>query len=354
MKCPDSRPKPRPATWGHRSAPSDTARSDSSISSRHRSGAASTCTMAKVTGRWMAADRRRIQSTSSRGADDVLAGGAGRGQLEDAGAELAEGGADAEELVLGGIGAGHGLAVDGPVGDRPRGGEAERPGGDRLLHHLLHGGDVLGRGRLVAGPPLAHHVGAHGAVGDLGADVDGPAAAVEGVEVLGEGLPLPRHALGQGGAGDVLDALHQADQPLVAVGVGRGEPDTAVAGDQRGDTVPAARGEHLVPRGLAVVVGVDVDPPRRDQQTVGVDGAGRGLAAVVADAGDASVADTVTSAVRAGAPVPSTTVPPWMTRSCMGLSPSGACDDAGTGRVRAQWHGPPAAGRSVSGVGWSR
>ena len=36
--------------------------------------------------------------------------------------------ADAEQLVLGGEGAGHRLAVDGPVHDRARGREAERPG----------------------------------------------------------------------------------------------------------------------------------------------------------------------------------------------------------------------------------
>ena len=126
-----------------------------------------------------------------RRADDVLAGHSGRRQLEDPGAELAEGGADAEQLVLGGEGSRDGLAVDGQVGDRPRGGEAEGPGGDGVLHDGLHRLDVLGGGRLVAGAPLAHDVGAHRAVGDLGADVDGPAPAVEGVEVLGEGLPVP-------------------------------------------------------------------------------------------------------------------------------------------------------------------
>ena len=48
----------------------------------------------------------------------VLAEGAGRRQLEHAGPELAEHRADAEELVLGRERAGHGLTVDGPVGQR--------------------------------------------------------------------------------------------------------------------------------------------------------------------------------------------------------------------------------------------
>ncbi len=268
--------------------------------------------------------------------DDVLAGRSGRGQLEDSGAELAQGGPDAEQLVLGGVGAGDRLAVDGPVGDGARGREAQCAGGDRLLHHLLHGGDVLMGGRLVAGPPLAHHVGAHGAVGDLGPDVDRPPASVEGVQVLGECLPVPRHALGQGRAGDVLDPLHQPDQPLVAVGTGRGEPDPAVAGDQRGHAVPAARGQHLVPGGLTVVVGVDVDPARGDQQPVGLDGADRLLPPVVADAGDDAVADgdvrgagRCPGAVDDGAPLDDEIV--------HGLSPPVASrHDAGTARWGAQ------------------
>ena len=44
-----------------------------------------------------------------------LAGRAQRGQLEDAGAGLAQGGADAEQFVFGGEGAGYQLAVDGAV-----------------------------------------------------------------------------------------------------------------------------------------------------------------------------------------------------------------------------------------------
>src|SRR5664280_245707 len=47
---------------------------------------------------------------------------------------------------------------------------------------------------------------------------------------------------------------------------------------------------------------------------------------------------TVMSAVRAGAPVPSTTVPPWMTRSCMVVSPP--------------WTPPGAPGRCWHARGW--
>ena len=94
---------------------------------------------------------------------------------------------------------------------------------------------------------------------------------VDVVEVLGERLPLPRQALVEGDAGDVLDALHQLDQAVVVGRAHRREPDAAVAHHGRRDAVPARRGQLGVPRGLAVVVGVDVDEARRDQGAVGVD-----------------------------------------------------------------------------------
>ena len=129
-----------------------------------------------------------------------------------------QGAPDAEQLVLSGVGAGDRLAVNGPVPDGARGGEAQCAGPDGLEDDGPHGVDLFGVGWLIAGATLAHDVGPDGAVGDLGADVDCPLTAFERVEVFGEGLPFPVHALAQGGAGDVLDALHEPDQPVVAVG----------------------------------------------------------------------------------------------------------------------------------------
>src|SRR5581483_12251122 len=131
-------------------------------------------------------------------------------------------------------------------------------------------GDVGGRRVLVGRTAFAHHVGAHGTVGDLGADVDGAGHPGEGVEVLGHALPVPSHRLAHGGAGDVLDALHEADEPVAVVGGGGGEAHAAVAHDHRRHAVPDRRREERVPRGLAVVVGVRVDEPGRDQQVLGV------------------------------------------------------------------------------------
>jgi hypothetical protein len=51
----------------------------------------------------------------------------------------------------------------------------------------------------------------------------------------------------------------------------RGEADTAVAEDDRGDAVGGRRLETIVPRDLPVVVGVEVEEPGGDDRPVGVD-----------------------------------------------------------------------------------
>lgn len=73
--------------------------------------------------------------------------------------------------------------------------------------------------------PFAHHVQPQRGVGDLGGDVHVPRSAVQGIEVAGERLPLPVEAFVEDRPRDVLDPLHQLDQPLVVVGANRGETD---------------------------------------------------------------------------------------------------------------------------------
>src|SRR3546814_9919440 len=73
------------------------------------------------------------------------------------------------------------------------------------------------------------------AVGNLRGQIDVVGPVVERVEELGVGLPGPRKALVQGGAGDVLDALHQLDQALVVGRAHRREADAAVAGHHRSE-----------------------------------------------------------------------------------------------------------------------
>src|SRR6185437_5878056 len=102
------------------------------------------------------------------------------------------------------------------------------------------------------------------------------------------------------------DSLHQADEPVAAVGRGRREADPAVAHDHGGDAVPDRRREQRVPGDLPVVVGVDVDEAGRDREAGGVellatglvDGAHHGEAPVVD--GDVAGRRTTTAAVDHG------------------------------------------------------
>src|SRR5207248_6291738 len=123
---------------------------------------------------------------------------------------------------------------------------------------------------------------ADGAVRHLGADVEHFVRPVDRVEVFGIVLPTPLDALGQCGARDVLDAFHQADQPRVPVGLDGGEADPAVAHDDGGHTVPAARRQQRIPRHLSVEVRVHVDEAGRHERAVGID-LGTGAAVDLAD-----------------------------------------------------------------------
>ena len=217
-----------------------------------------------------------------------LAADAGGDHLEDARSDLVERRQDGGQLGLGCEGAGDGVAPDVAVPGRAAGREAE---GARL-----HAGAHDGADRVEVGVggvlerALTHDVGPDGGVGDVGPDIEGELPAGERVEILREALPRPPDALGQGAAGDVLDALHQLDQLGVPVGPHRGEADPAVAQDGRRDAVPARRGEVVVPGHLAVEVGVDVDEAGCHQQAVGVDHPA-GAAVDGADLGDEAGCD---------------------------------------------------------------
>jgi len=182
--------------------------------------------------------------------------------FEDSVAHLAQHATDAEYLVVFGVRARHDLA-----GGR----EAEGAGLEALLHELRHLLDVFGGGLLVLRPSLAHHVRADRTVGDLGGDVDGAGHLLQRVEILGEALPVPLDAFGQRGAGNVLDTLHQLDQVVLLARAHGCEADSAVPHDHRGDPVPSGRRQVRVPGGLSVIVGVDIDPSGRDEETCRID-----------------------------------------------------------------------------------
>ncbi len=154
-------------------------------------------------------------------------------------------------------------------GPRRREADGARPHG--LGGQPAHGRRVLLRRLLQTGGPLAHDVEPQGTVGELRAQIDVVGPSLDRVEVLAEALPRPLDPLVEHGAGDVLHALHEGDEPVVGLRPHRREAHAAIAHHGRRHAVPAARGEARVPGRLSVVVGVDVDEAGRHEQTIGVD-----------------------------------------------------------------------------------
>ena len=212
---------------------------------------------------------------------------------EDPVPRLAERLADSHQLVGRRGGAGGELTVLGPVQDGARGRRADGAGVHRLAHDRGHLGDLLGA-RNVVGTALTQDEGPQRAVRDEAGHVEHPVGPFHLVEVLPEGLPVPVHALGQRGAGDVLHALHELNQPFPVRVPGRCEADAAIAHHDGGHPVPPRRRDLGVPGGLAVVVGVDVDPARRDQPALGVDLAAGGALDLAGRGDDAAVDGDVT------------------------------------------------------------
>ncbi len=214
--------------------------------------------------------------------------------------------AEGQQLVGLGPRAGHGATVGDDVAERPAGRDAERAGGQRLLGHLAHPGDVLRRAGALDHRPLAHRRHPQRAVADEPADVDALRGAVEPAEVVAVRRPVPRQTLEDRPAGDVLDALHHLGEELAPARCDRGERDAAVAEHHARDAVPARRRRQRVPAELGVEVRVHVDEPGRDDASLGVDLAPAMGIDRLLDATMRSPA-IATSARRGAAPVPSTT-----------------------------------------------
>ena len=166
----------------------------------------------------------------------------------------------------------HRPTCDRPVEDRPGSGEPDGAGGDRLGRQPAHLGNVGGRRVFVVRAAFAHDVKPQRSVRELRSDVERVVTRLEEVEVFGEGLPrAPRHTFVQRTPRNVFDAFHQLDQRCLLARRARREAHPAVAHHQRGDAVAERRVELVVPRCLAVVMGVHVHPTRRHDRTVGID-----------------------------------------------------------------------------------
>ena len=178
---------------------------------------------------------------------------------------------DRLELVGAGTQRRRGVARRRAVVQGARGREADGARPHRLRGQAPHGRRILLRSLLQAGGSLTHDVEAQRAVRELGAEIDVVGPPFDRVEILPEALPLPVDAFVEHCSGDVLHPLHEGDEAVVRVGPHRREPDAAVAHDGRRHPVPARRREVCVPRGLPVVVRVDVDEAGRHEHAAGLD-----------------------------------------------------------------------------------
>ena len=199
---------------------------------------------------------------------------------------------------------------------RARRREAERAGRTRVGDEGLHGGEVIdGRRLVLVERPFTHDVVANGGVSDHATDMQAFRRAVEPVEVPGVSLPVPREAVEDAGLGDVLDRFHHRGEVLVVGGAHGRKGHPAVADHDRSHAMPATRARGRIPRELRVEVSVDVDESRRDQPTLGVESRDRPDSSTVPIATIRSPSIAM-SATADAAPVPSTTVPSRITRSC--------------------------------------
>ena len=96
-------------------------------------------------------------------------------------------------------------------------------------------------------------------------------SALETVEELGEGLPLPVGAVLERGERHAFDLRHHAAEVVGVAVAERREREAAVAADHRGDAVHARRARGGIPHELRVVVRVRVDEAGSDDVAGGVD-----------------------------------------------------------------------------------
>ena len=140
---------------------------------------------------------------------------------------------------------------------------------------------------------LPHHDPAQRAVPHQESGV-GHQRAVDRVEVLAEGAPIPRDALLQRFERHALDPGQHPHQVVAVVGLERGNGEATVAADHRGHAMQRRRGQGGVPEDLCIEVRVDVDEAGCDHHAGRIDralGRPRRRSGFVADGHDAPVRD---------------------------------------------------------------
>ena len=152
-----------------------------------------------------------------------------------------------------------------------RGREAERAGPHGLSGQHSHGAVILGGGGIAARAALAHHVDAQCGVRQLRADIHVEGALRQPVHIVREAFPGPGQSGAQNRFGNILDAFHQLDQPLMIGRPAGREADAAIAHDGGGDAILRRGRDVLAPGDLAVIMGVKVDKAGRHQFAAGID-----------------------------------------------------------------------------------
>src|SRR3954447_3990778 len=204
-------PTGRPATCAVTWPPSARAWCTPRISRRQRSGSVGRSVNRNHTGRPVSFDSRVIQANSRASSSKSLFMPKAPAPTAPIARPIPASSASSA------LCAGTSSPVLGLVRIGARGGEAERAGAQGVGGQPMHRGDVLrGRG-LAVDAALAHHIDAQRMMRDLCRDIDRARQAFERVEELRKALPVPGKSFVQGGAGNVLDRLHQVDQ-LAATG----------------------------------------------------------------------------------------------------------------------------------------
>ena len=154
---------------------------------------------------------------------------------------------------------------------RARRGEAKRAGTDCFVDHVDHGRDVFGRRGRFVHAPFAHGSKPNRRVADHAANIDALVGAIDPLQVLAIGRPVPRQTFEDCPLGDVFDALHHLGKHFSAARGDRSEGHAAVAKHRAGDAVPTARCLDGIPCDLRVEMGMNIDETGCHDAAIGVD-----------------------------------------------------------------------------------
>ena len=193
-------------------------------------------------------------------------------------------------LELGAIGetARHRLAVDAAVRNGETGREPRGAREHRFAQCRLDLRDLFGRRRSLVGRVAQHEEPQRG-VPDIRREVQTGAAPFDRRQVFGERGEVPRDAGRERCDIHVFDVLERAGDEIVMFWSRRRDREPTVAGHHSGDAVVARRRQPRIPEHLRVVMGVNVDEPRRHDLTRRVDHVAP--IEIDPDLGDAAVGD---------------------------------------------------------------